>query len=245
MSQKVTIVTVTYNCVNDVEKTLLSVLSQDYPNLEYIVVDGASTDGTLELIKKYRTRINVLVSEPDTGIYHAMNKALNLASGRWCGFLNAGDYYADEKVISTLFEGTTEEDSLRVIYGNTKYILASGDHITHSTSTIDRFAWTISRYQPYTHQAVFYNITQKTDCLYDLRYRIAADYDVACRYWKRYGIEAYRYVPITVCYYKAFDGLSSLPQNQKRIRKEQMLIKLRNHLSFIEVLKDFVNLLLK
>lgn len=244
MSPRITIVTVTRNCVNDIESTLQSVLGQDYPDLEYIVVDGNSTDGTLEVIHRYRDRISQMVSEPDRGVYDAMNKALRMATGRWCAFMNAGDTYTDTQIVSTLFEGVDTDSPLRVLYGNADYLYSDGHKAPHDTAPVDRLAWTINRYQPYTHQAVFYNIIDKEDCLYDLRYRIASDYDVACRYWCRYGITAYRHVPVSVCTYKAFDGISSDPSKKRQLQKEILLVKIRNRMRFVEILKDTVRYIL-
>ena len=240
MDPRITIVTVSRNCVNEIERTLLSVLNQDYPNLEYIVVDGHSTDGTLEVIQSYRDRISQLVSEPDRGVYDAMNKGVRLATGQWCGFMNAGDWYTDHHSVSALFDGVDADGSLRVVYGNTDYLYRDGHRALHPTASLERLAGIISRYQPYTHQAVFYNIADKEDCRYDLRYGIAADYDVACRYWRRYGISAYRYVPLTVCTYKAYDGISSDPSRERQLQKERLLIKIRNRMSCAEILKDTV-----
>lgn len=240
MLPKVSVVTVTYNCAGEVEATLKSVLDQDYPNLEYLVVDGGSTDGTVDIIRKYAEQISWFVSEPDRGIYDAMNKALRQASGGWCAFMNAGDCYASNDAISRLFRSVTPESPLRVIYGNTLYRYADGTSSLHPTASLEELPTVISRYQPYCHQAVFYQIADKSDCLYDLRYRYAADYDVACRYWHRYGIAAYRYVPVTVCLYKAYEGLSSHPENLYRLQRELLRIKLRRRRNIVEIARDIL-----
>lgn len=86
---RVSIITVCYNAVSAIQRTILSVLSQTYENIEYIIIDGKSTDGTLAIIKKYESRIAFWLSEPDNGIYDAMNKAINNATGEWVLFMNA------------------------------------------------------------------------------------------------------------------------------------------------------------
>lgn len=242
---KITVVTVTFNCVKEVEATLQSVLKQDWPDLEYIVVDGASTDGTMDVINRYRDQISKVVSEPDKGLYDAMNKALTMATGEWCAFLNAGDVYTDEHTVSALFDGVEDLSGKKVVYGQTKYLYSDGSYGMQSVATLDKLSWAICRYQPYSHQAVFYNILCKEDCRYDLRYRIAADYDVACRYWNHYGIEAYHYVPIIVCSYKAYDGVSTNPENRRRAFKEKIIIKIRNHMNIMEIMKDFARYVLR
>jgi glycosyltransferase involved in cell wall biosynthesis len=95
-----TIITVCYNAVECIEKTINSVISQNFNNYEYIVVDGVSTDGTIEIIRKFEDKINNWISEPDSGIYNAMNKAILLSKGDYCLFLNAGDYLLNENVLS-------------------------------------------------------------------------------------------------------------------------------------------------
>ena len=243
MFPKVSVITVTYNCVAEVESTMQSVFAQDYPNLEYIIIDGGSSDGTMDVINRYKSQISFLLSEPDGGIYDAMNKALRHASGQWCAFMNAGDTYAGSDVISNLFGEVSEEREWRVIYGNSVYNYPDGRCTGHPTADIEHLPAVISRYQPYCHQAVFYNISDKSDCRYDLRYAYAADYDVACRYFKRYGMSAYHYVPIRVCHYKAYDGVSSNKDNLYRLHKEALLIKIRNRMCITEIVKDTIRLI--
>ena len=119
---KITVVTVCYNAVETIEKTILSVINQTYSNIEYIVIDGNSSDGTVDIIKKYANRISKWISEPDTGIYDAMNKGIDLATGEWINFMNAGDFFVNNHVIEDLLP--VFEDKHDVIYGNT--ILTDG-----------------------------------------------------------------------------------------------------------------------
>ena len=87
----ISVVTVSYNAVSTIEQTILSVINQTYPHIEYIIIDGGSTDGTVDVIKKYADKITYWVSEPDKGIYDAMNKGLRRVRGDWCVFMNSGD----------------------------------------------------------------------------------------------------------------------------------------------------------
>lgn len=90
---KVSIITVVYNGEKELENTILSVIRQTYDNLEYIIVDGGSTDNTINIIKKYANKISYWISEPDKGIYDAMNKGIDVANGEWLLFRNCGDYF--------------------------------------------------------------------------------------------------------------------------------------------------------
>jgi len=108
---KISIITVAYNAAATIGDTIRSVLEQDYPAIEYIVIDGASTDATLEVVNRYRDRIATVVSEPDAGIYDAMNKGIARATGDVVGILNADDFYIDSRVVSKVAEAFEDEET--------------------------------------------------------------------------------------------------------------------------------------
>ncbi len=113
---RITVITVVLNGCEALKKTILSVTGQTYKNMEYIVIDGGSTDGTLEVIRKHENDIDYWLSEPDKGIYDAMNKGISLASGEWIIFMNAGDCFYQPETLETLFhKGNSEAD---LVYGN-------------------------------------------------------------------------------------------------------------------------------
>lgn len=114
----ISIITVVYNGKNDIEKTIQSVINQTYNNIEYIVIDGGSTDGTLDIIKNYEDKIDYWQSEPDAGIYDAMNKGIKLATGVWINFMNAGDIFYHSNVISNFIANSTDIKNVDVFYGN-------------------------------------------------------------------------------------------------------------------------------
>lgn len=107
---KLSIITINFNDHEGLDKTIQSVINQTYKDFEYIVIDGASTDGSVDVIKKYADRLTHWVSEPDTGIYNAMNKGTRLAQGEYCLYLNSGDFLATENVLDELFENSFSED---------------------------------------------------------------------------------------------------------------------------------------
>lgn len=111
MIPKVTIITVSFNSESTIRDTLESVISQDYPNIEFIVVDGGSTDRTMEIVCEYREQISIILHEPDEGIYDAMNKGLEIASGDFIGMLNSDDVYIGSSIISTVVQKLCESNS--------------------------------------------------------------------------------------------------------------------------------------
>lgn len=106
----ISVVTVSYNAVLTIEQTILSVINQTYPHIEYIIIDGGSTDGTVDIIKKYANRIAYWVSEPDKGIYDAMNKGIRTAKGEWINFMNAGDLFYSKDTLEKVFSKSINDN---------------------------------------------------------------------------------------------------------------------------------------
>lgn len=118
---KISIITVTYNSASTLEHTIHSVLLQDHPNVEYIIADGASTDDTLNIIRKYRHKIDHFVSEKDNGLYYALNKGIALATGDIIGILHADDFYIDDHVLSKIDE-TFRKTNADAVYADLFYV---------------------------------------------------------------------------------------------------------------------------
>ena len=167
----VTVVTVVLNDAAGLQKTIASVTSQTYDNIEFIVIDGSSADATLEVIRGCQDRLDFWISEPDRGIYDAMNKGIDLATGSWINFLNCGDCFYRDDTVETVFRSSyTDAD---FIYGDTFFL--SGDF--HGVVK----AWDFSllwKTMVFTHQSLF----TKADILkkrqFDTSFRICADYDI-------------------------------------------------------------------
>ena len=123
--QKVSIITVSFNAVGAIEETILSVLGQKYENKEYIIIDGGSTDGTLDIIRKYSDNLYYWISEKDEGIYDAMNKGIAIATGDWINFMNAGDTFFSCNTLSDVF-AVNDYEGIDVIYGNSISIDRNG-----------------------------------------------------------------------------------------------------------------------
>lgn len=119
---RITIITVCYNRKNTIEKAMKSVFDQDYPDIEYIIVDGNSTDGTKEIIESYRDKISKYISEPDNGMYDAINKGLKLATGDVIGLMHSDDEFYDEKAISRIVARFKYDPSIEGVYGDGVYV---------------------------------------------------------------------------------------------------------------------------
>ena len=117
MNNKISVITVVYNDCLHIEETIKSFISQTWRNKEYIIIDGGSTDGTVDIIKKYEDKIPFWCSEPDDGIYDAMNKGIDKASGDWINILNSGDYYAYPTSLENAINGADTEKA-DVIFGD-------------------------------------------------------------------------------------------------------------------------------
>jgi len=124
-SIKISLITVVYNAGDTIKRCIESVLAQQYSNIEYIIIDGGSTDGTIEIIHQYKSQISVFLSEPDHGIYDAMNKGIKLATGEIVGTLNSDDYFAYKDVLGDVANAFEQQYS-DIVYGNLDYVNPDG-----------------------------------------------------------------------------------------------------------------------
>ncbi len=196
---KISVVTVCYNSAATLEQTMLSVLGQSYPDIEYIVIDGGSTDGTVDIIKKYADRLVHWVSEPDKGIYDAMNKGIAAATGSYINFMNSGDSFYDNRVVEAIFKDGC--DSADIIYGKTR-------KITHDLPRVQDCppVEVLSEYLPFSHQASFSRLDLMREMRFDTKYRCAADYNFFYNVWRNNG--SFREVPHIIANYDERGGFS-------------------------------------
>lgn len=164
----ISIITVVYNGEKYIEETIISVINQTYENVEYIIIDGGSTDGTLDIIKKYEGRIGYWVSEKDRGIYDAMNKGIDVANGKWIYFLGADDKLYDLMTLTNL-SGYFQKD---YDFINGKIIYTDGN-IVKSV-----FGIKMLLHNTLHHQGTFYNKRLFENFKYDLTFKIIADYEL-------------------------------------------------------------------
>ena len=193
---KISIITVSYNTKGTIERTIQSVVNQNYDNIEYIIIDGGSTDGTIDIIKKYDTLISFWISEHDNGIYDAMNKGLLYATGEYVYFLNADDYLCDD--IISVVASFMKKEKADVYYGNVikKYV---NKYELFVPKTLSCFYWEM----PLSHQGVFIRFDERIK--YDDSCQSAADYKLLLSLYDSGAV--FFYMPVDIAYY-SMSGIS-------------------------------------
>lgn len=196
MKSKISVVTVCYNAVDSIEKTILSVINQTYQNIEYIIIDGGSTDGTVDVIKKYISHIAYWVSEPDKGIYDAMNKGIANATGDYINFMNAGDYFINNHIVADIAISVQNEYA-DVVFGNAVYLLGGTYYEVKATPFyVPPF---IKHSMGFNHQCCFVKMEKARRFPFDLKYRLAADYNMIMTIFHNKG--TFSYINLPVAYY--------------------------------------------
>lgn len=187
----ITVATVVYNGAEFLEETIKSVIEQSYDNVEYIIVDGGSTDGTLEIIKKYDHAIDYWVSEPDKGIYDAMNKGIDLGSGDWINFMNAGDFFYDNDTLLKVFNLKNTFSGCHVIYGDHEVRYPTKRKIVKAGKV--KNLWKGSQF---CHQSAFVSLAYHNINKFNIKRKIVADFEF---FFKAYqDSKVMKYVPVTV-----------------------------------------------
>lgn len=176
----ISIITVCLNSQETIAKTIESVVNQSCQNFEYIIIDGTSTDNTLNIIKKYQEKYPIkLISEPDSGIYDAMNKGVKIADGKWILFLNSDDYLFDTNVINIVKEAL-EKTNCDILYGATEFRY-DNFNLIRQPNNLKAF-W---RRMPFSHQSCYAKRKLLISHPFDTSYRIAADYEFLVYWYKK------------------------------------------------------------
>lgn len=213
-SIKISVITVCKNAQNSIEKTIKSVLNQKYKNVEYIILDGNSSDNTIDIIKKYSKKNRIkFVSEEDDGIYYAMNKGIDLCSGSYVIYMNSGDCFYNNKVLGEInFEGRPD-----AIYGNVVrhyensivYERYAGRHTLFPMILLGRMP---------SHQSILMKRELLQKYRFDESYRICADYDLLLRCMR--AKKKIRYIDMFISRVECVKGISSQIDNIDEMRKE-------------------------
>jgi len=195
---KISIITVCFNSAVTIRETIESVLAQDYPSIEYIIVDGGSNDGTMEIVMEYKDRIDVVISEPDRGIYDAMNKGIRAATGHVVGLLNSDDFYADDSAVRQLLElmddagsDTVFADLAIVDAKNTERVIRYYDSSSFHLGRLS-YGW-MPAHPTFLVKRELY----QTHGGFSLDYNIAADFEMVARLLHTVGA-SYAYLPVAV-----------------------------------------------
>ena len=192
---KISIITVVFNNVHTIKTAIESVLSQTYPEIEYIIIDGGSTDGTLDVIKSFGSAIHRLISERDNGIYDAMNKGISHCTGEVIGILNSDDVYDNDQVIATVMDAFLEDQKLGIVYGDLVYV--KGDDVNQVVRR-----WTSEHYYnrffedghvpPHPSLFIKREVYQQVG-FFNPDMRLAADYEFMLRLFKLHQFKS-RYI---------------------------------------------------
>lgn len=218
---KISIITACYNAEKTIEQTIQSVITQTYDNIEYIIVDGASSDGTMDIVNKYRDKIDLIISEPDEGIYDAFNKGGKVASGDYIQYLNADDYLIDNNVIENIAEYINNHENAAIIYGGIilKNEVTDCQYVLNKEISYEEF----KEGKMIPHPATF----TRRDIMLELNffnttYKIVSDYELTARIFKKY-LKNIFYVPRLVTVFR-LGGISSQIQNNNLLNNEMKRI---------------------
>ncbi len=230
---KISIITINYNNFVGLENTILSVLNLNYPNIEFIIIDGGSTDQSVEIIKKYKDKISYWVSEKDNGVFDAMNKGIKIASGNWAIFMNSGDTFVNNEVLSQIC--WEENRNIALLYGNR---IVDGKIMTYPFPIKSlEFGMIMA-----CHQSMFFNKSILKETLYyNIRHKLYCEYDLVSRIYKK-GLKL-KYLDITIANYIS-GGISSTKSFDASYAKYYFLLKnfgvlgiLKGGLEKIKILK--------
>lgn len=185
MKQLLSIVTICKDNRTGLERTIRSVIGQKTDDVEFVVIDGGSADGSADLLQKYSLYINIGISEPDGGIYEAMNKGIGRSSGEWLLFLNAGDILVQD-AITRFRESVLTRTDLTIVYG---------DHYEDGKLIHARQPGFLKRHMPCCHQATFF---RNNGFRFDTEFRLAGDYALLRDIWEREGDKTFLHIPYPI-----------------------------------------------
>lgn len=254
---KVSIITAVYNGAKTIEQTIQSVLGQTYTNIEYIIIDGGSYDGTQQIVKKYENSIAHFISESDNGIYDAMNKGIRYATGDIIGIINSDDWYASdavENVVNCFMNENTD-----IVYGKLVLVYFDGEKKMNPKLPLDSLWYQMAVPHPtaFIKRAVYEKYG-----IFSLKYRLAADYDLILRFYSKHL--KFTYIDNIIAYFRSggrsmqnglcqldehteifFEHISDCPDKEIVIENYRELYKWTYFLVNIQLKKEILSRMLK
>ena len=211
---KLSIITINYNNLEGLKRTYDSVVSQTYHDFEWIIIDGGSTDGSKEFIEEHQEHFAYWCSEPDKGVYNAMNKGIARATGEYLNFMNSGDCFYDEHTLEKVFSLELMAD---LVYGD--WIRVYPDHEEYKAAPPKAFYATVF-FDNVCHQAMFIKCNVLRQRGYDDNMYILADW----KRWIEMSLEGqtFQYIPLTICRFEATMGLSETVSEQHSRERERL-----------------------
>jgi glycosyltransferase involved in cell wall biosynthesis len=219
---KISVVTVVLNSIDLVESTINSVIEQTYTNIEYVIIDGGSVDGTLQVIEQYKNRVKTILSEKDNGIYDAMNKAMKIVTGDFILFMNSGDNFYSETTVKEVVEKITDFNS--IYFGNAYSYDSHGSLVKYRGNKISKINLARTNI---CHQTIFYPKNIYSNYYYDLKYRLNADWAYNMSLFKRFK---FVFLDLDIAIYN-LDGQSNMSVD-RNFKRDQVKLIVR-YLGFI------------
>jgi glycosyltransferase involved in cell wall biosynthesis len=230
---KLSVITVNYNNKDGLEKTILSVIDQLFKDYEFIVIDGGSTDGSTDIIKKYEDKITYWLSEKDKGTYHAMNKGIDVATGVYCYFLNSGDYLIDKHVFENIFKLPVQAD---ILSGNVLKIRKNGKFRTivpHQVPSLFKLC-----IHSLPHQAsIIRRLLFKEVGYYNESFKIVSDFDFFLKALILHN-KTYKRIDVNFSYFN-LEGISSNPKNSSLAKEESYTCLKENFPQLVDDLMEY------
>ena len=219
---KISIITVNYNDKKGLEKTINSVVNQSFTGFEFLIIDGNSNDGSKEIIEKYQSKISYWVSEPDSGIYNAMNKGIKAAKGEYLLFLNSGDSFFDDNVLSKVSSSINSNKD--IYYGDAVF---KNDKTEFKVTYPEKLSFQFFTHNSLCHQATFINKNLfETVFLYNEKLKIISDWEFALVSICKQNC-SYEHLNLVICYYD-IEGISSNVNSKEKIKAETNQV-IQNH----------------
>jgi glycosyltransferase involved in cell wall biosynthesis len=215
---KLSIITVNYNNAEGLERTIQSVQSQTWKDYEHIIIDAASTDGSVEIIHKYSAGIAKWISEPDRGIYDGMNKGIDLSYGEYCIFLNSGDVFYNSLILERVSSMLSGEDFL---YGDVELVYNNSNKKIKYYP--DKFLLNYLSFEMICHQVIFFKSSSLLELgKYSENFKFCSDYEILLKFLLKFN-SSYSKIPFTIASYK-MDGISTSKESASLVLKERKII---------------------